>query len=70
MTKSERVDFLVKVADFLDRSNQYDLADMADSLLADEVKNSPSKELEVEIPEEEYEILKEIYKALGRSFQI
>lgn len=70
MTKSERVDFLVKVADFLDRNNQHDLADMADSLLADEVKNSPSKELEVEIPEEEYEILKEIYKALGRSFQI
>lgn len=66
MTEKDKLVILIKVADFLDRAGEKDLATNVDELLKEEFESG--RDLEVEIPEEEYQILREIYEALGKSF--
>lgn len=66
MTRSEKIKFLIKVADLLDREGNSEMADMADIMLQEEAQKE-SKDLDIEIPQEEFDLLQQIYDALGRS---
>jgi hypothetical protein len=66
MTRADKVKFLIKVADMLDRDGQSEMADMADQMLRDEAAKG-TEGLDVEIPQEEFELLQQVYEALGQS---
>lgn len=68
MTRAEKVQFLIKVADMLDREGNSEMADMADQMLKDEAMKG-SEDLDIEIPEEEFDLLQQVYEALGQSLK-
>lgn len=68
MTRNEKVKFLIKAADMFDREGQFELANIADAIIKEEATR-PEEELDLEIPQEEYDVLRKIYEALGQSFK-
>jgi hypothetical protein len=55
---------LIKIADELDRLDMNEDADFIDSLIKDEGTDKV-----IDIPEDEYDLLQDIYKALGESLK-
>lgn len=68
MTRAEKLKFLIKVADMLDREGHLEMANMADEMLKDEALKE-TEELVLEIPQEEFELLQQVYEALGQSLK-
>ncbi len=58
-------DLLVKVADYLDRNGEVELADQVDQTL----NNSEAEEFEVEIPAAEKLMLEDVLFSLQRSLE-
>lgn len=68
MTRAEKLKFLIKVADMLDREGHLEMANMADEMLKDEALKG-TEDLDIEIPQEEFELLQQVYEALGQSLK-
>lgn len=68
MTKEEKIKMLVKVADFLDRMGETETADFVDGMISEESADMP-REVNLEIPEDEYDLLRKVYEALGESLK-
>lgn len=60
-------EFLVKLADQLDRAGQDQFADQIDQAL--QKTNVPPQELEMEIPEDERLMLEDVMRSLQESLQ-
>lgn len=67
MDKQSKLERLIKIADILDRAGQRDEASFIDDLIKDSVR-APDN-VEIEIPEDEYELLNELYNSLGTSLK-
>jgi hypothetical protein len=67
MDKQSRLERLIKIADILDKAGEMEDASFIDQMIKDTVK--PQEEIEIEIPEEEYEILQKLYDSLGSSLK-
>lgn len=65
MNKKDKVKNLIKIADELDRMGEFDLASEIDDFIREESMD----EFDVEIPEEEYDLIKDIYDSLGQSIK-
>lgn len=64
-TKNEKLDRLIKIADFLDKHDREEDADFVEDLIRDEV--GVPREVEVEVPEEELAQIREVYELMGES---
>lgn len=58
---------LIRMADFLDRHGNKKAADFVDGLI--QKKMEQPEEVEIEVPEEELDLLRSVYEALGRSLK-
>lgn len=67
MKKEAKLKALIKIADLLDRSGETEAADFIDKEIQ-KVRKEP-EEVEVDIPEEEFDMLQKVYKAFGESLK-
>jgi hypothetical protein len=68
-SKKERLDRLIKIADFLDTHDREEDADFMEGLIRQEVgaPAEESQEIEIEIPEDELVQIREIHRLIGDS---
>lgn len=67
MKKTDKVRFLVKLADYLDRAGESEKADFVDQIISEE-GSAPDK-VEINVPGDEFDFLQKVYKALGDSLK-
>lgn len=60
---SDKKEKLVKIADFLDRNEMPEEADLIDEI----IREKSDMEVEIVVPEDDLELLKQIYESLGQS---
>ncbi len=73
MTKQEKLFRLIKIADFLDRNELTEDAALVDEIISEKSAPSPTEntdtEPQLEIPQEEYDLLKQVYLSLGQAIE-